>query len=127
MPSWPAFGGAVEEFRREMDGKVLIAVMLIDDSHVMLTAKDVEPTKPAGGNPLGNGIGLKVYVDGVDEVFRRSIDAGAKQEEAVQDRFFGERSGDVTDPFGFTWRLAQLIEEVPHEEIERRMREQAGR
>ena len=40
--------------------------------------------------------------------------------------FFGERSGEVTDPFGFTWRLAQFVEDVPHAEIERRMRRVAG-
>jgi PhnB protein len=118
--------GAVEQFRREMEGKLLIAVIMIGDSHVMLSAQSVEPEKTAGGDPRGNGLGLKIYVDEVDEVFHRAIGAGATQEEPVQDHFFGERSGEVTDPFGFTWRLAQLLEDVPHEEIERRMRERAN-
>ena len=101
-------------------------LLMIGDSHVMLSAQSVEPEKTAGGDPRGNGLGLKIYVDEVDEVFHRAIGAGATQEEPVQDHFFGERSGEVTDPFGFTWRLAQLLEEVPHEEIERRMRERAN-
>jgi len=40
-------------------------------------------------------------------------------------QFSGERSRSVVDPFGFTWRLSQFLEEVPHEEIERRMRKDA--
>jgi PhnB protein len=47
--------------------------------------------------------------------------AGATEAEPLKDHFFGERSGDVTDPFGFTWRLAQFVEDVPHAEIERRI------
>jgi PhnB protein len=98
---------------------------MIGDSHLMLAAQHVQPKKTAGGNPRGNGLGLKIYVDAVDRVFQRALDAGAKVEEPVQDQFFGERSGDLTDPFGFTWRLAELLEELPHDEIERRMRAKA--
>jgi len=116
---------AVEQFRREMHGRVLIAVITIGDSHVMIADRQVEPERPADGDPRGNGLSLKIYVDGVDEVFKRSIDAGATQIEPPTDQFFGERSGDVTDPFGYTWRLAQLLQELPHEEIERRMHERA--
>jgi PhnB protein len=57
-------------------------------------------------------------------VFWRAIGAGAREEQPLEDRFFGERSGDITDPFGFTWRLAELVEEVPHDEIERRMHQE---
>ena len=88
-------------------------------------SKAVEPEKPAGRNPRGNGIGLKIYVDNVDDVFRRAVDAGATVDKPLEDQFFGERSGDVIDSFGFTWRLAQLLEELPHEEIERRMHARA--
>jgi len=112
---------AKEEFRREFEGKLLVAVIMIGDSHLMLAAGDVEPGKPTGGNRAGNGLGLKIYVDDVDAIFGQAIDAGATQEEAVEDHFFGERSGDLTDPFGFTWRIAQLLEDLPHKEIERRM------
>ena len=117
--------GAVEQFRREMHGKLLIAVIMIGDSHLMLAAQSLEPERPAGGDPRGNGLGFKIYMDNVDDVFRRALAAGAKVEKPLEDQFFGERCGDVTDPFGFTWRLAQLLEELPHQEIERRMRARA--
>jgi PhnB protein len=118
--------GAKEDFRREMHGRLLIAVIMIGDSRLMISDHTNEPEKVAGGDPRGNGLGLKIYVDNVDDVFRRAIDAGATESEPLQDHFFGERSGEVTDPFGFTWRLAQFVEDVPHAEIERRMRQEAG-
>jgi PhnB protein len=118
--------GAKEDFRREMHGRLLIAVIMIGDSRLMISDHTNEPEKVAGGDPRGNGLGLKIYVDNVDDVFRRAIDAGATEAEPLEDHFFGERSGEVTDPFGFTWRLAQFVEDVPHAEIERRMHREAG-
>lgn len=119
--------GAKEDFRREMHGRLLLAVIMLGDSRVMVSDRINEPEKIAGGDPRGNGLGLKIYVDDVDDVFRRALDAGAMEAEPLEDHFFGERSGEVTDPFGFTWRLAQFVEDVPHAEIERRMRQDAGR
>ena len=118
--------GAKEDFRREMHGRLLIAVIMIGDSRLMISDHSNEPEKVAGGDPRGNGLGLKIYVDDVDDVCRRAIDAGATEAEPLQDHFFGERSGEVTDPCGFTWRLAQFVEDVPHAEIERRMHREAG-
>jgi PhnB protein len=117
--------GATEDFRREMNGRLLLAVILIGDSRLMISDHVNEPEKVAGGDPRGNGLGLKIYVDRVDEVFRRAIDAGATETEPLADQFFGERSGEITDPFGFTWRLAEFVEDLPHGEIERRMQREA--
>jgi PhnB protein len=116
---------AKEDFRREMRGKLLLVVIMIGDSRLMISDHVNEPEKVAGGDPRGNGLGLKIYVDDVDDVFRRALDAGATETEPLRDQYFGERSGELTDPFGFTWRLAQFVEDVPHEEIERRMHEEA--
>lgn len=121
---YTAVFGATEDFRREIGGRLLLAVIAIGDSRVMVSDQANEPDKTAGGDPRGNGVGLKIYVDHVDDVFRRALAAGAREEEPLKDHFFGERSGDVTDPFGFTWRLAEFVEDVPHEEIERRMHQQ---
>jgi PhnB protein len=117
---------ANEDFRREMQGRLLIALIMIGDSRIMISDQQNDPDKVSGGDPRGNGLELKIYVDGVDEVFRRAIGCGATEETAVQDSYWGERSGSLVDPFGFTWRLAEFLEDVPHEEIERRMREDAA-
>jgi PhnB protein len=117
--------GAVEDFRRESEGTLLIVVIVIGDSRLMISAHENEPGRIAGGDPRGNGLVLKLYVDDVDAVFDRAIASGARVEEAIEDHFFGERSGAIVDPFGFTWRVAQFVEDVPHAEIERRMRHEA--
>ena len=119
--------GAKEDFRREMHGKLLIAVIMIGDSRLMISDHVNEPERVAGGDPRGNGLGLKIYVDNVDDVFSRAIAAGAREEKPLQDYFFGERSGDLTDPFGFTWRVARFVEDLSHDEIERRMRHESAK
>ncbi|MBO9696769.1 MAG: VOC family protein [Sphingopyxis sp.] len=113
--------GATEDFRREMDGKLLIAVIRIGDSRVMISDRSNDPDKDSGPDTPATSLDLKIYVDDVDAAYGRAIDAGAVAGEAVGAKYWGERTGSLTDPFGFTWRLAQLIEEVPHDEIERRM------
>ena len=63
------------------------------------------------------------HVDDVDSAFQRAIDAGAKEERAVQDQFYGDRSGTFLDPFGHRWNLATHVEDVSEEELQRRMKE----
>jgi PhnB protein len=83
---------------------------------------------PEGGHLSPQSLGgtttsLHVYVDDVDNAFKRAIDAGAKEERAVQDQFYGDRTGTFLDPFGHRWNLATHVEDVPEEELQRRMEE----
>lgn len=64
---------------------------------------------------------LMVYLEDVDAAFARALDAGATQERAVEDQFYGDRSGSLVDPFGHVWMLSTHIEDVPDDEIQRRM------
>nr|MDP9114940.1 VOC family protein [Acidobacteriota bacterium] len=68
----------------------------------------------------GAGVSLMVYVEGVDEVFKRAVASGAKEQQAVKDQFYGDRLGTLQDPFGHTWMLATHIEDVPPDEMRRR-------
>ncbi len=116
--------GAEELFRMDApDGKIGHAEMRIGDSPFML-ADEVE----AWGNrsPLslgGNGSSLMIYVDNVDEAFQRAVDAGAKVKRPVENQFYGDRAGVIEDPFGHVWTIATHVEDVPTEELERRMKE----
>ena len=116
---------ATEDFRREMQGRLLVAVILIGDSRLMISDLRNDPDRVGAGLARSDVLELKIYVDDVDAVFRRAIEQGATQAETVGDKYFGERSGALVDPFGFTWRLAEFLEDIPHQEIERRMREAA--
>ena len=113
--------GASEITRFEHGGKIGHAEIRIGDSVVMLSDE-----WPEGGHhsPIalgGTPVSLHVYVDDVDKAFGQAIDSGAKQERAVQDQFYGDRSGTFLDPFGHRWDLATHVEDVPEDELQRRM------
>jgi len=113
--------GAREKFRMPMGDRIGHAELLIGDSHVMLADEFPEQghrgPKALGGTPVS----LMVYVDDVDSVFRRAIEAGATEKRPVENQFWGDRMGTLTDPFGHMWSLATTVEEVSPDELQRRM------
>jgi PhnB protein len=116
--------GAAERMRMGApDEKVGHAELEIGDSIVMLADEspemDAHGPKSVGGTPVT----LHVYVDDVDSVFDRAIEAGAKALEPVKDKFYGDRSGQFEDPFGHRWSVATHVEDVPPDEMEKRMAE----
>jgi PhnB protein len=62
-----------------------------------------------------------IYLEDVDAAFARAIAAGATQENAVTDQFYGDRSGTFVDPFGHRWTLATHVEDVAEDEMQRRL------
>jgi PhnB protein len=64
-----------------------------------------------------------MYVDDVDKAVQQAVDAGATLTSAVENMFWGDRSGSITDPFGHQWQLATHVEDVPPDEMERRAKE----
>ena len=115
--------GATEVMRYEDNGKIVHAEIKIGDSIVMLSDEWPEgghlSPKSLGGTPVG----LMVYLDDVDTAFKRAIDAGATEERALQDQFYGDRTGTLVDPYGHRWTLGTHVEDVSEEEMERRMAE----
>ncbi len=116
--------GAHEVMRAPMgENKIGHAEIRIGDSHVMLS--DEFPDRGARGPKSLGGVAssLMIYVDDVDATFQRALDAGARVDgdNAVKDQFYGDRSGTLIDPFGHKWTIATHVEDVPEEEMERRM------
>jgi PhnB protein len=113
--------GAAEVMRLPMGDKVAHAEVMIGDSHVMLSDEwpgmDLLGPKKRGGATAS----LMVYVDDVDVMFARALKAGGAIEKNLQDQFWGDRTGTLIDPFGHRWTLATHVEDVPPEEMERRM------
>jgi PhnB protein len=70
-----------------------------------------------GGSPVG----IHLYVEGVDALASRAIAAGAKVVRPVQDQFYGDRNGTFEDPFGHIWHISTHIEDVPPEDLSRRV------
>jgi PhnB protein len=113
--------GATELFRMEREGKVGHAEIKIGDSPIMLSDEHPEMgyTSPTtlGGTPVS----IMIYVEDVDTIFKQAIAAGGEQQKAVQDQFYGDRSGSLKDPFGHVWHVATHKEDVAPEEMEKRM------
>src|SRR5215469_8289424 len=74
---------------------------------------------PAPDGRIGHAE-LHLYVEDSDAAFERAVQAGAKALQAVEDRFYGDRSGQFEDPFGHRWNVSTHVEDVPPEEMEKR-------
>ena len=113
--------GAIELFRMDHGGKVGHAEMKIGDSPFMLGDEQPEMgykgPKSLGGSPVG----IMIYVEDVDTIFKQALAAGGTETKPLQDQFYGDRSGTVTDPFGHVWTVATHKEDVTEEEMTKRL------
>lgn len=119
--------GATEDFQMIMpDGKLGHAEIRIGDSVIMMADEFPEfgfrAPEPGSGAPVC----LHLYVENVDEVFARAVAAGAKELKPVVNQFYGDRSGQLEDPFGHVWWVATRVEEMTVEEMQRRLNEMYG-
>jgi PhnB protein len=105
------------------DGKIMHAELQIGDSRVFIndTMSKTVPSGPEAG--ASNPMYLHVYVPDVDTIFNRAVTAGARVDMAVQDMFWGDRYGKLTDPDGQQWGIATYMEDVAPEEMGRRQQE----
>ena len=119
--------GATELFRFSApDGKVGHAEIKVGDSPIML-ADEYPDMGYKGPQTLGGSpVSLMIYVEDVDVVFNRAVDAGATVKEAVTDKFYGDRIGSVVDPFGHVWHVSTHKEDVSIEEMQRRAKAAHG-
>ena len=117
--------GAVEIMRMPMGDRIGHAEIRIGDSVVMLS--DEWPDMNLLGPKARGGVtaSLMIYVPDVDAAFAQAIQAGATQERAVADQFYGDRSGTLVDPFGHRWMISTHIEDVTPEAMQDRMAKMA--
>ncbi|MGZ4620348.1 MAG: VOC family protein [Frankiaceae bacterium] len=113
--------GAKELVRMEAPGgKVGHAELELGDSRIMLSdpfpQASMRPPKELGGTSAS----VFMYVEDVDAVVKRAVDAGATVTMEVANQFWGDRFGTITDPFGHVWSIATHVEDVPPEEMAER-------
>ncbi len=116
--------GAEEVDRTEIpskDGGTVIchAELQIGDSRLMLC--DEFPEHGALGPRGHTSVSIFLYVEDVDAVYARAVEAGAVPEMPPADMFWGDRWGKLADPFGHQWSIATHFEDVPREHIRERM------
>ena len=119
--------GAVETSRMPgPDGKLMHASVKIGDSTVMLV--DEFPQWGAvGPNALkGSPVTIHLQVEDADALFKRAVDAGATVKHAIEDAFWGDRYGVLSDPFGHAWSIATHQRDLTPEEIGQAMQKMGG-
>jgi PhnB protein len=115
--------GATELMRMDgPGGTVAHAEIKIGDSPVMLADEFPEFFARSPASYGGSPVSLMIYVDDSDAVFARAVAAGATVLRPIQDQFYGDRSGTVTDPFGHTWTISTHKEDLSPEEVQKRMK-----
>jgi PhnB protein len=112
--------GAVELMRFPgPDGTIMHAEIRIGDSIVMLGDEMPEQggrgPKSIGGTPVS----FFIYKENVDAAWKQAVDAGARTIMPLADQFWGDRTGCLEDPFGHRWWLAQHIQDLTPEEMQR--------
>ena len=120
-----AFGA--EEHARALgpDGKVLHAEISVGDSHIMLhdAMMGAKSAKALGASPIA----LWVYVEDADALYKQATSAGAKAADGpmgqMQDQFWGDRCGSITDPEGYMWTIATRKEDLTPDEMKKRQDE----
>jgi len=115
--------GATETMRlQQPDGRIGHAELKINGGAIMLADEFPEMSfvspKTLGG--ARSPVSLHLYVDNVDEVYKRALAAGATSLRAPEDQFYGERNAQIRDASGHCWDLAMVVEEVSPEEMQKR-------
>jgi PhnB protein len=114
-----AFGAEEIDRMAGPDGSIMHAEIRIGDSILMLSEENEQwGTK----SPLSlNGVhgSLHIYVEDADAAFNRALKAGATVRYPLEDAFWGDRYGKVTDPFGHEWGLATRVKDMTKAEMEK--------
>lgn len=101
-------------------GKIGHAELRIGDSRVMLADeyRDMDFLGPLSRG--GSAVHLHIYMPNADKVVERAVEAGAKVVQPLEDKFYGDRTGSVQDPFGHVWHIATHVEDVSPRELKKR-------
>jgi PhnB protein len=111
--------GAEERGRvRVPDGRYMQIALRFGDSAVMIADEFPEMGVVSPLSVGGLYSTLNLHGDDVDALWQRAVAAGAEVFQPLQDMFWGDRHGEIIDPFGHKWALAQHLRDVPAAEIE---------
>lgn len=119
---YPSAFGATELYRlTNPDASIAHAELRFGDTIV-----SVSEESPAWGNVSPQTLGgtpvvLNLYVPAADAAVTQAVTAGATLVHPVESHFYGDRSGRVQDPFGHVWIVSAFVEDVPPDEVQRRL------
>ena len=109
-----AFGATVVNAHRDGQGQIRHADVTIGGAHIMMGGAIGQWSEKLGS--------IHLYVPDADAAYASAIKAGAKSLYEVTTHFYGDRSAGVEDPCGVTWWISTHVEDVPADELDRRMK-----
>ena len=112
-----AFGASEVNRMAGPDGKIMHAEIRIGDSLIMLGEESEQWGTKSPLLTNGNPGSLHIYVDDADAAFDRALKAGATVKYPLEDAFWGDRYGKVTDPFGHEWGIATRVRDLSDAEM----------
>jgi PhnB protein len=114
--------GAIETYKLIIpDGRVGHAEIRLGDSLIMIADEFPEFGGKAPESLGGSPVSIHLYVEDVDAFVKKAVAAGARELKPVADQFYGDRSGQLQDPFGHLWWVATHKEDVAPEEMQKRV------
>jgi PhnB protein len=119
--------GFTERMRMDApEGRIGHCELTIGDSMIMLADAFPEMGILAPAQAGGSPVTISVYVEDVDAVFDKAVQLGAKPLRPVENQFYGDRNGQLEDPFGHRWSVASHVEDVSPDDMAARARAQHG-
>ncbi len=115
-----AFGAKEKHRMGGPGGKIMHAEIKIGDSILMLADEMPEMGNKSPQSYGGSGSSILIYTKNVDALFQQAVAAGAKPVMPVADQFWGDRYGQVTDPYGHVWQLATHKEDLTPKQMAKR-------
>jgi PhnB protein len=112
-----AFGAAEIERIPTPDGRLMSVQLRIGESMLHIADEFPEMGVLAPPSIGGTPVVLALEVADAEAVFAQAVAAGAEVRQPLQDMFWGDRHGQVDDPFGHRWNIAQHLRDVPHDEV----------
>lgn len=113
--------GASERYRLKMAGKIGHAELDMGGSVLMISDEFPEAHAVGPKALKGTSVMLTVYVENVDKVVNKAVKAGAKVRRPVADQFYGDRMGQIEDPFGHMWSVQTRLEKVSPKDMQSRL------
>ena len=118
--------GARETYARITDGEGRVghAELTIGGSTLFMADEHPEIGVISPATLGGSHMSFVINLPNVDDVVKQAVAAGGRLSRPVEDKFYGHRSGEITDPFGYRWTLSTKVEDVSEGEVQRRWQEE---
>jgi PhnB protein len=112
-----AFGAKIEASSYTPDGKLVHGRLRFGDALFFVS----DEFGPPGPEPAG--VTIHLWTEDADALWARAIEAGCKEQMPLGDQFWGDRYGQLRDPFGHAWSIAHRVENLSPEQVEQRSRD----